>query len=74
MDNVSLRKVTLKDFENIYSLILKVYDNTNIVKDNWKKLFLDHWGKSDDFFGDLLIIVTSLIPNSSRARAYSFPI
>ena len=51
MDNVSLRKVTLNDFENIYSLILKVHDNTNIVKDNWKKLFVDHWCKSDDFFG-----------------------
>ena len=55
MDNVSLRKATLNDFENIYSLILKVYDNTNIVKDNWKKLFVDHWSKSDDFFGYVLI-------------------
>ena len=56
MDNVSLRKATLNDFENIYSLIHKVHDNTkNIVKDNWEKLFIDHWCKPDDFFGYVLI-------------------
>ena len=56
MDNISIRKATLNDFENIYSLIKKVHDKSNnIVKKNWQNLFVDHWCKPDDFFGYVLV-------------------
>ena len=55
MYNISIRKATRNDFENIYSLILNEHDNKNNVKEDWKNLFENHWCKPDDFFGYVLI-------------------
>ena len=60
MHNISTRKATRNDFENIYSLILKELDNTNIVKDDWKNLFENHWCKPDDFFGHDIELIGDL--------------
>ena len=52
---VSIRKALASDFENIYPVILEVYKNTNIPKDNWNNLFKGYWCEHDDFFGYVLI-------------------
>ena len=52
---VSIRKALASDFKEIYLLILKTYKNTNIPQDDWKKLFIRHWCKPEDFLGYVIV-------------------
>ena len=61
MANISIREANIEDFDNIYSLIIEVYVNTNITKDKWKNLFVSHWCKQNDILGYVLTNNGSII-------------
>jgi len=47
---VTLRKAKAEDFKKIYPLLIKM-DDSPLIKEDWKKLFINHYGGQEDYFG-----------------------
>jgi hypothetical protein len=50
----TVKKVLVDDFDLIYPLLEKL-NNSHIKKDQWKKIFINHWNPKADYFGYFLI-------------------
>ncbi|SVC86310.1 uncharacterized protein METZ01_LOCUS339164, partial [marine metagenome] len=50
----TVKKVLEEDFNLIYPL-LEQLNSSQIKKDQWKKLFINHWCSEADYFGYFLI-------------------
>jgi hypothetical protein len=50
----TVKKVFWEDFDLIYPL-LEQLNNSHIKKDQWKKLFINHWNNKEGYFGYFLI-------------------
>jgi|TARA_B110000495_G_C22940318_1_gene550133 hypothetical protein len=50
----TVKKVFWEDFDLIYPL-LEQLNNSHIKKDQWKRLFINHWSNKEDYFGYFLI-------------------
>jgi len=46
----TIRKVTSEDFENVYPLLLD-FNNPNLRKDDWKRLFIPPWYVEENYCG-----------------------
>lgn len=51
---VVLRKAKAGDFEKVYPLLLEL-NNPKISKEHWKRLFINHFGGQEDYFGYVLV-------------------
>lgn len=51
---INVRKAIGSDFESVYPLLL-LFNNQRFSKDDWNKLFLNHWDANDDFHGFILV-------------------
>ena len=49
-----VRKATQRDFDGVYSLLSKLILIPSIRKEQWQKLFLNHWRSDEDYVGYLL--------------------
>jgi hypothetical protein len=50
----TLHKAYAEDFERIYPL-LQQFHNPNLTKEDWRQLFVRHWGSQEDYFGYFLL-------------------
>ena len=51
---INIRKAQKKDFNDIYKLIINSHSDNTISKDEWEKLFINHWTKSFSDYGFVL--------------------
>ena len=49
-----LRKAVAEDFEKVLPLLLE-FDNPRPAREDWKQLFVDHWGIREGYFGYMLV-------------------
>lgn len=47
---MEIKKAYSEDFEKIYPVLL-LFDNPNITKEDWQKLFMKYWDSDRDYFG-----------------------
>ncbi len=47
---INVKKAMADDFDKIYPLLLD-FNNPNLTKEDWKQLFVNHYGGSEDYFG-----------------------
>jgi hypothetical protein len=50
----TLHKAHAEDFERIYPL-LQQFNNPNLTKEDWRQLFVSHWGSRENHFGFFLL-------------------
>jgi len=48
-----VRKAVSKDFEGTYPLFAK-FQNPQLLKEDWRQLFVDHWKSDEGYFGYIL--------------------
>jgi hypothetical protein len=48
-----LRKVLAEDFEKVFPLLLE-FNNSRLAREDWKRLFIDHWDAREGYFGYML--------------------
>lgn len=49
-----LKKAAAEDFEKIYPLLLR-FNNRRLKREDWLRLFVDHWGSHEGHFGYVLL-------------------
>jgi hypothetical protein len=51
---VTIRKALADDFELVYQLLLE-FRNPYIQREDWHRLFVDHWGTGKNYFGYIML-------------------
>lgn len=50
----SIRKAVKEDFEAVYPLLFEL-NSTQLTKDDWRRLFINHCGTDENYYGHILL-------------------